>query len=416
LSIGQAVDLAVDRDANADRAQRSSDLAALQVADARANCRPNADVNVAVNQSATGSTYRADDLAFRQGLEGNFVGTVTASVSMPVDISGSIGRQVKAARINADLAKLSLSQAQINAVIDVQIAYLTALAAQQQAKVDASLVASIEQLKARAGKDLPGIVPFLDVELANARDTAAASRATADQSQDALKLQLRLPLSTELDLTTPLAALAVPGASALQARTADSPDVVMADRRLDAASLAVEQAKDPRRPSLQLGGYATQTFGGRFIDEAGRTTNRDYGLTMSLNLPLINYDAGRNKNSVRASKLLADQARADLETAKLTADLGVRQAQAALKRATTRLNQLPDVDAAANALAAATNALFAAPPETAPGLLAQVSNARSSWRSAQAAVADAKVGALIATLRLARAFGQPLLLQPQAAG
>jgi outer membrane protein TolC len=219
---------------------------------------------------------------------------------------------------------------------------------------------------------------------------------------------LRLPLSLDLDLTTPLpdfATLRIPPTEGSNRR-----DVEMAQRRLDAAELAVDQAKDARRPSLNVGAYATQTFSGRFIDEAGRTTNRDYGFNLALNLPLLNYDAGRNSNSVKTSRLFAEQAQADLETTKLTAELGVNQARAALARATKRLQQLPDPASAAKALAAATRALFSVPREGAPALLAQVSNARSSWRAAQAAVIDARTGALIAALRLAKAMGQPMVL------
>lgn len=414
LSLKQAIGLAIERDANADRARRSAAIADLQVADARASYRPNADVSIAVNQSATGSTYRADDLALRRGLEGNFVGTVTANVSMPVDISGAIGRQVEAAKINDEVAKLGYVQARNNALIDVQIAYLTALQAKQQADTDSVLVSLIDQLKKRASKDLPAIVPFIDVELANARDTAETSLASAEQAEDALKLQLRLPLSLEVDLTTPLSGLSAPAIADGPQGTSDLTDIQIASRRVDAAQLSVEQAKDARRPSLRLGGYATQTFSGRFIDEAGKTTNRDYGLSVSLNLPLLNYDAGRNKNSVRSSRLMAEQASADLDSARLAAELNAKQAKTAYQRAETRLKQLPDTKAAAEALVSATDALFAAPAETAPGLLAQVSNARSSWRAAEATLISAQAGALIAALRLARTLDQPVELDGSA--
>jgi outer membrane protein TolC len=328
---------------------------------------------------------------------------------MPLDISGSIGRQVEAARIRGDLATLGYEDAQGGALIDIQIAYLTALDAQQLAAIDQAVVGSIEGLKEEAQKSLPAMLPFFDVELATARETLQNSRAAAEQAQDSLKLALRLPLTLDLELTTPLPDFERPPIEE-QAPTSGRLDIKMAKRRVDAADLAVEQAKDARRPSLRLGAYATQTLSGRFIDEAGRTTNRDYGLNVALSVPLLNYDAGRNANSVKTSRLLAEQARADLETSKLAAELNIRQAKANLERAEKRLKQLPDPKAAAKALEAATKALFAAPQATAPALLAQVSNARTSWRAAQAAVIDAKTGALIAALRLARALGEPMEL------
>jgi outer membrane protein TolC len=408
LSLDEAIRLALSRDVDVDRADRSSKIARLQIANARANYLPAASVNVAVNQSATGSTYRTQDVTFRRGLAGNFVGTVNANVSMPIDISGSIGRQVDSAQLANQLAELGLDRARRDALIDVQSAYLSALQAQQMVRIDETIVGSIESLRTRAAKRLPTMLPYFEVELANAREMLRLSRAADDQAQDGLKLALRLPFEQDLDLTSPL-----PDYERIDrpdGRETASVDVESAELRLKSAELGIERAKDVRRPSLRVGAYATQTFSGAFIDDAGRTTNRDYGLNIALNLPLFNYDAGRSENSVRTSQLLAEQARIDLDTTRRTTELGVRQARQALQRAEKRLAQLPDPKAAADALGNATKALFAADPATAPALLAQVSNARLSWRSAQASVMDAKVGALVAALRLSKALDRPLIL------
>jgi outer membrane protein TolC len=411
LSLDQAIKLARVRDIDIDRAERSSSIARLQIANARASYLPTANVNVSVNQSATGSTYKTQDVTFRRGLAGNFVGTLNANVSMPVDISGSIGRQVDAAKLGDQLADLGRDRAKRDALVDVQSAYLSALEAQQMVRIDEAIVGSIEALKTRATKRLPAMLPYFEVELANARELLRLSRAADDQAQDSLKLALRLPFDQDLELTSPL-----PDYDKIQLPGGDDPmgsgvEVESAELRLKSAELRIEQAKDFRRPSLRVGAYASQTFSGAFIDDAGRTTNRDYGLNVSLNLPLLNYDAGRSDNSVRTSQLLAEQARMDLDTTRRTTELGVRQARQALERAEKRLTQLPDPKAAADALASATKALFAADPATAPALLAQVSNARLSWRSAQASVMDAKVGALNAALRLSKALDQPLILE-----
>jgi outer membrane protein TolC len=411
LSLDQAIDLALARDIDIDRAQRSSSIARLQIANARAGYLPTASVNVSVNQSATGSTYRTQDVTFRRGLTGNFVGTLNANVSMPIDISGSIGRQVDAAQLGSDLAELGRDRAKRDALIDVQSAYLSALQAQQMVRIDEAIVLSIESLKTRAAKQLPTMLPFFDVELANARETLRLSRTADDQAQDSLKLALRLPFDQELELTSPLPDTAQIKAPMDGDPTGSNVDVESAELRLKSAELRIEQAKDFRRPSVRVGAYATQTFSGSFVDDAGRTTNRDYGLNVSLNLPLLNYDAGRTDNSVRTSQLLAEQAQMDLDTTRRTTELGIRQARQALQRAEKRLTQLPDPKAAADALASATKALFAADPATAPALLAQVSNARLSWRSAQASVMDAKVGAINAALRLSKALDRPLILK-----
>ncbi len=414
LSLDEVIALALTRDANIDRASRSAEIAELQVANARAAYLPNASVTISANQSATGSTYRTQDATFRRGIAGNFVGTVNANVGLPIDISCSIRRQVDAAKLRSELADLSRDRAKRDALIDIQIAYLTALKAQQQVAIDEAIVKSLEQLKERAAKRLPAMLPYFDVELANAHEMVRSSKAADDQAQDALKLALRLPFDMALELSSPVPDYEdISRPEAGPANPANL-DVQAATLRAEAAELGIEQAKDVRRPSLRVGAYASQTFSGSFINEAGKTTNRDYGLNVALNLPIFNYDAGRSDNSVRTSELMAEQARMDLDSAKRSSELSIRQAEAALARAEKRLTQLPDPKAASDALANATRALFAADAETAPALLAQVSNARLSWRSAQAAVMDAKVGAIIAVLRLSKALDQPMVLsQPE---
>jgi adhesin transport system outer membrane protein len=411
LSLDQAISLALTRDANLDRSNRSAEIAGLGVDNARAGYYPNASVTISANQSAAGGAYQTQDVTLRRGIAGSFAGSVRADVSMPIDISGTIGRQVDAAELRRAIAELSQDKARRNALIDGQIAYLAALQAQQMVTIDQAIVGSIESLKNVSAKKLPAVLPFFDVELANAREQLRNSRAAADQAEDGLKLALRLPFELDIQLTSALPDYSnLPSIGAKGLNLDDSLDVQTSKRSLEAAELGVEQAKDFRRPSLRIGAYAAQTFSGRFIDEAGQTRNRDYGLNVSLSLPLLNYDAGRSDNSVRTSKLMAEQARVDLETTRLNVTLSIRQARQALQRAEKRLTQLPDPKAASQALTAATRALLQAPAATAPALLAQVSNARNSWRFAQSSVMDAKVGAVIAALRLSKALDQPLIL------
>jgi len=57
------------------------------------------------------------------------------------------------------------------------------------------------------------------------------------------------------------------------------------------------------------------------------------------------------------------------------------------------------------ALQRAEQMLLSAPPETAQGLVAQVSNARQAWRSAETATADAYIDYNNAVFRLKRLVG-----------
>ncbi len=250
-------------------------------------------------------------------------------------------------------------------------------------------------------------MPFLELELAGARQAASQSRAAAEQAEDRLRQDLALPVDLGLDLVSPLdRPRPSPELAILGGTMGTRADLELARQRVRQAELAVEQAGDGRRTTLTAGTYLNQYFGGRFVNETGRTSNRDYGLTLALRLPLLNYDAGRSDDVARIAEIRSEQARADLADQRRRAELELRQLRALYDRAMQRLDLLPDASAAERALTAAEQALLSAPEGMAAGLLAQVSNARTAWRAAQIAAVDAFAEGQIATVRLRRASGE----------
>lgn len=405
LSFADAVAIATTRSSAVRRAERSAEIAGIQVRNSKAGYYPALDVSVAANQSAAGSLIRSGDLAFQQRLTGNFIGGASINARVPLDISGIVGRQVKQARIGQDIAGLQLDQARGDAGANAAIAYLTALKARRAADTDRDLIASIDALIARAAKTAPGVAPFLTLELANARQSASLSAAMAETSEDSLRQALALPEDAKLDLVSELAAPAPDPSIDARLDPDSRADLGVAERMIDQADIAVVQSSDGRRPTVSGGVYYNQLFGGAFVSSAGESSTRNYGLSLNLSLPLLNYDAGRSDNSKRIAALRAAQARDDLDDRRRAAATEVRQARAAYDRARKRLDQLPDPEAAAAALKRAEDALLAAQPADAPALLAQVSNARNAWRAAKSATGDAWAEAAIATIRLRRALG-----------
>ncbi|MEO7276726.1 MAG: hypothetical protein ABIW33_01730, partial [Sphingomicrobium sp.] len=100
-----------------------------------------------------------------------------------------------------------------------------------------------------------------------------------------------------------------------------------------------------------------------------------------------------------------DQADADLEELRERVAYDVRQQLLAVNRAEDRIRNLPDPRQALTALQRAEQMLLSAPPETAQGLVAQVSNARQAWRSAETATADAYIDYNNGVFRLKRLIG-----------
>jgi outer membrane protein TolC len=406
LSMEQALALAQRRSTQVQRSRINAEIAALRVSNARAGYYPSARVDVTANQSAAGGAFRSGDVVFDRNFEGDFRGGATLSVDLPVDISGMIGRQVEQARIDEEITSALLHDAEREAIADVHIAYLTALRAQSEVEAGRQVLGAIEDLLARAHAELPSVVPFLSLELAQARQALSGSLTAAETSKDGLKQALALPLDLRLELTSALAPPArYPELDAQLGVPSGRTDLLVARQRVRQAELAAVQAADPRRPSVSAGAYLSQYFGGRFVSDTGEESTRDYGLNLSLRLPLFTYDAGRSDNVVRIAQFQAEQARADLLDQQRRAELGVRQSRSIYDRAMERLEALPDPAAACDALRLAEASLLRAPPETAAGLLAQVSNARTAWRAALIARADAWAEAAIAAIRLRRAFG-----------
>ena len=103
---------------------------------------------------------------------------------MPVDVAENHRRQVRQADIGRGIAAADLTNMALDVTLDVQTSYLNALRAQNNAEADKGVAKEIEDLLARAGPKSP-LANFLEVELANARQTAQSSRETADNARTA---------------------------------------------------------------------------------------------------------------------------------------------------------------------------------------------------------------------------------------
>lgn len=90
------------------------------------------------------------------------------------------------------------------------------------------------------------------------------------------------------------------------------------------------------------------------------------------------------------------------------AEYDLKQARASWARALERTQNLPSAKDASVALTFAERNLLNASAEEAPSRLAQVSNARTAWRQAEAAAGDAVIELAVAAIRLRKAEGRVL--------
>jgi outer membrane protein TolC len=119
----------------------------------------------------------------------------------------------------------------------------------------------------------------------------------------------------------------------------------------------------------------------------------------------VQWDNGQLQRNRQIAELQREQADADLEELRERVAYEVRQQLLAVTRAENRIRNLPDPKQARQALERVEQLMLSAPSETAQGLVAQVSNARHAWRSAETATADAYIDYNNAVFRLKRLIG-----------
>ena len=405
LTLEEAVQIGVARSFRAARAKRNETIADLRGANARSGYLPRLDAGVTGEQNQR--SYAEQGVDYDPYAGRNFRAGLNSSLWFPIDVSGVVKRQVAQAETQEQISANEVSQTKLDLAFDVQNNYLNALRAQQNVTADERVVQQIANLLERARNRAPGVVPFLEVELGNAQQSLTSSRTNADQAQDGLKQSLRMPLETRLRLTTEMTHDSKPETSGdlLQQAMETRPDVRQARLRVRQADISARQVSDSRKPSLSVGGYLNQEIVGADPMDRDRRRISNRGLGVNVRVPIAQYDGGQLGRQKRIAGIQKDQAVADSEELQERVAYDLRQALLAVERAEARIESVPDKQQAFAALKRAEEQMLAAPDGQAQSLLAQVSNARGAWRSAETASADADIDYNRALFRLQRTMG-----------
>jgi outer membrane protein TolC len=406
LSIDDAVALAQQRSFKTARARRSLRQNELRYDNAKSQYLPRLTTSVGLNQQVRDLASHGSTYAYQVPSFGQFQGSANADLSMPIDVSGVIRRQVRQADLWRGISAGDVTNTALDVTLEVQTSYLNALRAQNNADADERVAKEIADLLARAGPK-SAIANFLQVELANAQQTAQSSRENADNAQDGLKQLLRVPPEARLRLTSDFRGRKQPvERDGLVDRALKSrPDVQSALLRVKQAQTSLEQVSDSRKPTVRVGAFASQQLAGGAVYDGRYDRLRQEGGLVNVNVPLAQWDNGQLRRNRQVAQIQREQAEADAEELRERVAYDVRQQLLAVSRAENRIRNLPDPKQAVQALQRAEQMLLSAPPETAQGLVAQVSNARQAWRSAETATADAYIDYNNAVFRLKRLIG-----------
>lgn len=413
LSLDQAIQLAHSRSFRTARSRRNQQMAELRYQSTRSGYFPRANVGLNGDQSARGFSYASDQFEFDRPIREEFRGGLNGSFYMPIDFGGVIKRQVRQADVSREMSRYDGIQSTLDVTLEAQNNYLNALRAQTAVDADERVVNEIEELLKRSRTSAPSTVPFLEVELGNAQQNLTSSRTNADQAQDGLKQTLRVPPETPLRLTTRFSdrTEAIERKELLERAFVGRPDIQQAQLRIKQADISVKQVRDSRLPTVNLGGFYSDQMAARNILSSNRDRFSSKGFGLNINLPLMQYDNGQLSKQKRIALLQQEQAVADAEEIAERVGHDVRQALLAVERAENRIRTLPNRQQAYDALKRAEQQMLAAPEGQAQALLAQVSNARNAWRSAETASADAYIDYNSAVFRLKRAVGEGHIAQ-----
>ncbi len=290
-------------------------------------------------------------------------------------------------------------------IVRVAQAYFDVLLAQDTLAYTRSAKEAFAQALAQAKKTFEvGNSTIVDTYEAQANYDAAVAQEIAAQNdltvkQNALRLLANVdpatlkPLATRLPLTPPQPADLQ---SWLVRSEAANLDVLVKRKQLEVAKKNIEVSRAGHLPSLDLNaGWARND-----TSQLGQIDTRGKSIGLTLTVPL--FAGGGVQSSVREKAALADQARADLDTARRGAEQNTRSAWLGVTSGAAQ------VVARENALKSFKGQLDSTRLGREVGVRTSldVLNAEQQYAQAQKDLASAKYQYLIARLQLAQAANQ----------
>lgn len=211
------------------------------------------------------------------------------------------------AELNLEKTVQSFTRTQLDIIHNVTTNFYNLLKAQKQFEIDSSQVEQSENayrianLKQQAGLLAEVDVLRLEVDLANARNRAAASQANLQQTEDAFKVQIGLPIMESIAVTSGLSyrLIDVTPQRALQEALSRRTELRTDEIDIELGEISVRETDSQKA----IKGELNLTYGIFQRDEnftdAFKDFNQDRSVTFSLTVPL--WDWQKNGYEVQAS-------------------------------------------------------------------------------------------------------------------
>lgn len=334
----------------------------------------------------------------------------TASLNLPIDISGNIGRIVRASKATLIASEQTLQAVRNDVKLGVRRAYLNVLRAEDQIEVaNLAIQEAEERLKNAKLEEAAGTKARIDVIRIEAQLAQAQSDLiTATNSQTLAKQNLNnlmgRPIETDFKTAKVTALPPTPAAEITQIdKVAQDgrPEAKALLKTREALALITRATERGMNPSLNLGiNYQ------RNIDAQGFTA-RDQSTTGSLTLNVPVFDSGITRSQVKQARQDEEQAKIQLEQIRLGISLEVRQAITNMVNAAARLTVAERQLAAAQENYRISRVRLAA----GEGITLEITDALTQLTQARTGVVSARYDYWTAYSELQRAVGTDDLQQ-----
>lgn len=403
ITIDQAADIAA-RNAFSVRLQASTvERNRQRINEAKGNLGPKVSASAVYTRYGEAVTTQFSPTSPPVTIQPIDTRTGTLSLQLPIDISGNLNRQVRAAEATYRASQQSLVASMNDARLNAKQAFLQVLRANALVGVQQQAVRDAEERLNQGQRLLAGAqvarvdVTRLEAAVAQARSDLLTAQNNLTLAKNAFNLSLARPIETPVNLVdlTNLPAAPMDPEPLVRLGQTRRPEVRSLIQSLEALANIRRATEGGMNPSLNVGvNYQRNLDAAGFSAQSATTVG-----TLTLGIPI--FDSGVTRARVKQARQDEEQARINLEQVQLGISQDVRSAFANLGSALARLNNAREQVR----LAEEVYRLAVIRQQAAEGTYVEVVDAESQLTQARNGLVSARYDYLQAYSQLQRAIG-----------
>ena len=332
LSLDQAIQTAMQQNTTIKITQKGEDTARAALRSARGSQGPALSAASGAVWDATDGNAMKQDVSFK----------VTAS--LPVYSGGKLEAGVESSVLGVKAAQLATARAGENVKLDVITAYYDILQAKKTVDVDQASVdnyqahlENVQQLYAAGSKAKVDVLRSA-VELSNARQTLIKAQNDYEIGISTLRNILHMPQDEVVNLTDDVQYVPFTDtlASCISCAYQQRKDLAVSAYDVIQKALAIKMAEADYKPKVDI------FLGTSMTNQLQPTSSHSQGVTAGVNVSWNLFDSGVTGAAVDQAKASRDAACLNLDRAKETINLAVRQDYYNMREAEKRFKSTQD--------------------------------------------------------------------------